>query len=109
MGSIPLSLSLYPYPFIPIPLSLSVFLSGHSFFQCSISPQIAHPPFPFGKGGCAICGDMEHWKNECPDRNTERDRKFSGNRGGKANSGRGKGKGGKQDSSGGDGEEREER
>ena len=59
--------------------------------------------FPKGKGGCAICGDMEHWKNECPDRNTERDRKFSGNRGGKANSGRGKGKGGKQDGSGGDG------
>ena len=26
-------------------------------------------------GGCAICGDKEHWKNECPDRDTCKDKK----------------------------------
>ena len=55
------------------------------------------------KGGCAICGDLEHWKNECPERNTEKDKKFSGGRGGKVNSGRGKSKGGKADGGVGDG------
>ena len=29
---------------------------------------------PDFKDGCAICGNPEHWKNECPDKNTARNR-----------------------------------
>ena len=36
--------------------------------------------------GCAICGSDEHWKNECPDRGTSRDRKSGGGRVGNINS-----------------------
>ena len=29
--------------------------------------------------GCAICGSLDHWKNECPNRGTDKDRKKRGN------------------------------
>ena len=49
----PLTLPLFELAFPPLPppnfLSLSVFFSGHSFFQCPSSPQIAQPPLPRGK------------------------------------------------------------
>ena len=32
--------------------------------------------------GCAICGSEGHWKNECPEIGTSKDRSSSGNRGG---------------------------
>ena len=48
---------------------------------------------PDYKNGCAICGDREHWKNECPLRGTDRDR-FTNSRGrGKGSAGRGGGQG----------------
>ena len=58
---------------------------------------------PRGRGGCAICGDTGHWKNECPDRNTDKDKKFGGGRGGKTNSSRGRGRVDKADGDGGGG------
>ena len=30
------------------------------------------------KNGCAICGNPEHWKNECPEKNTSKNRNFGG-------------------------------
>ena len=36
---------------------------------------------PDYRNGCAVCGDRNHWKNECPDKGTDRDR-FNGRRGG---------------------------
>ena len=35
---------------------------------------------PDYKDGCAICGDIDHWKSQCPDKGTDRDRFSSGNR-----------------------------
>ena len=35
---------------------------------------------PDFRNGCAICGDMNHWKNECPQRGSDKDT-FGGNRG----------------------------
>ena len=43
---------------------------------------------PGGKGGCAICSSQDHWKNECPDLGTFRDKKFA-KKGGSSNSTRG--------------------
>ena len=37
---------------------------------------------PDYKNGCAICGNPDHWKNECPEKNTAKDRGFGG-RGGR--------------------------
>ena len=45
--------------------------------------------------GCAICGSDEHWKNECPDRGTSRDRKSGEGRGVNTNLTRVRGKGGR--------------
>ena len=41
--------------------------------------------------GCAICGSSEHWKNECPDKGTDKDKRAGGGRGGYSNSSRGRG------------------
>ena len=30
---------------------------------------------PKGRGGCAICQSQEHWKNECPEKGTARDKR----------------------------------
>ena len=46
------------------------------------------------KDGCAICESLDHWKNECPQKGTVRDKKFSGGKGASNNSTRGKGGGG---------------
>ena len=48
-----------------------------------------------GKGfdGCAICGGLDHWKNECPEKGTDKDKKAGGGRGGSTNSSRGRGQG----------------
>ena len=52
---------------------------------------------PDYKNGCAICGDREHWKNECPHRGTDRD-KFTNSRGrGRGSAGRGGGQGNGRD------------
>ena len=37
--------------------------------------------FPNSRGGCAICQSEDHWKNECPDRGTDRDKR-AGKKGG---------------------------
>ena len=43
------------------------------------------------KDGCAICGSSGHWWKDCPDKGTEKDKKFSGGKGSKTNSTRGRG------------------
>ena len=53
-------------------------------------------------GGCAICGKMDHWKNECPSNPAGVKGASKGGGGGKASGGKGGGgkqgggKGGKQ-------------
>ena len=54
---------------------------------------------PDFKNGCAVCGDRNHWKDECPDKGTDRDRFASGRgdrgRGGQGRqAGQGRGRGG---------------
>ena len=58
---------------------------------------------PRGRGGCAICDSLDHWKNECPERFTDRDKRAGAGRGRSNNSsqdggrpGRGQGGGGGQ-------------
>ena len=43
------------------------------------------------RDGCAICGSRNHWKNECPDRGTDKDRFHSRGREGGQGQGRGRG------------------
>ena len=43
-----------------------------------------------GPGGCAICGGSDHWKNECPDRGTDRDKRSGKKGAGSTNFGKGK-------------------
>ena len=47
---------------------------------------------PDYRNGCAICGDRSHWKDQCPDKGTDRDRFVNGKRRGQAQ-GRGGGQG----------------
>ena len=56
---------------------------------------------PRGKGGCAICDSLEHWKNECPDRFTDKDKKAGPGRGRSNNSSQGGGKSGRGQGGGG--------
>ena len=35
---------------------------------------------PKGRGGCAICQSMDHWKNECPEKGTKKDSRTGGNK-----------------------------
>ena len=58
--------------------------NGHSEDRCYSKRRDNHNKdsgryFPHGKGGCAICGGMDHWKNECPDRGSYKDQKSNGN------------------------------
>ena len=53
--------------------------------------------------GCAICGSDGHWKNECPEKGTSRDKRSGGGRGGSTNSTRIRSKGGKGGGKGGGG------
>ena len=62
--------------------------TGHSEDECygkkralGILPAGGGQP-PKGPGGCAICKALDHWKNECPQRNTSKDTK--GGAGGRA-------------------------
>ena len=58
---------------------------------------------PDYKNGCAICGDRDHWKNECPQKGTDRDR-FTNSRGrGRGSAGRGGGQGNGRDGAHADG------
>ena len=66
--------------------------------QGSTSSTDVGKSFPRGRGGCAICGDVGHWQNECPDRFSEKDKRSGGGKGGNNNSNRGRGKTGKGDS-----------
>ena len=50
---------------------------------------------PDFRNGCAICGEKDHWKNECPNRNTSKDRNVSGGRGGRGPPQAGGGQGGR--------------
>ena len=42
------------------------------------------------RDGCAICGSSSHWWKDCPDKGTDKDKKFGGGKGAKANSTRDK-------------------
>ena len=39
-----------------------------------------HPTVQGGRGGCAICNELDHWKNECPLKGTTSDKKHMGNK-----------------------------
>ena len=58
---------------------------GHSEDKCHTKKAQGGLPagggqVPKGLGGCAICKAMDHWKNECPERDTGRDNNSGGER-----------------------------
>ena len=51
---------------------------------------------PRGRGGCAICDSLDHWKNECPERFSDKDKRAGAGRGNRSNnSSRGGGRAGR--------------
>ena len=57
--------------------------NGHTEDVCFSKKRAEKGSKGSGKrnSGCAICGSEDHWKNECPDRGSNRDRKAKTNKG----------------------------